>query len=346
MKLRHLFEWRVLAIALAVLSTVIVTPGGGTPGGRGSKFENRLKQKVFDQTYSLEAGGELYIDVVDMDIHIRTGPDRTGSVQVFVAGSDPERAAEKFEELRFDARLESNKLSIESQGPTFVVRGFWNRNRSVRVWMIVSVPKEIDSDIRTEDGDVRIDDLTGNARVRTEDGDLEFSEIHGTSIEIHTEDGDVMADVLEADDITVSTEDGDLQIDSIKGGRVDVSSSDGDIEVSRIEAENILMETSDGDIEMTVSGNSLDAECSDGDMTITILDEMEVDVRTADGDVELNIPQNINADLDLEGGHVSVRSKISIKGRVSKERIKGSVNDGGPLIRVRTDDGSILVREG
>ncbi len=343
MRLRHVGRRWVLALAVVTLSIAALATTLAMADDRGSDSEKNKKQKVFDEEFSLRSGGELHIDVDDMDIHVKTGSGRKSSVQVFVSGRNREKAREFFDEMRFDARVEGNRLVIESHEPRFTGWISWNRN--IHVWAVVSIPEKTDADIKTEDGDVYVDDLNGKACVRTEDGDLEFSEIRGPSIEIRTEDGDVSARFLEADEVTVATEDGDLQIDRIKGVRIRMSTSDGDIDTSRIEADDISVEVSDGDVEIGVSGRRLSVECSDGDMRVTILNEMELELRADDGDIELNIPKNVRADLDLQGGRVSVLGKIAVKGKMSKHSIRGSINDGGPLIRVKTSDGSILVRE-
>ena len=351
-----------LGPAIAVfLIAVFVTTAFSLP----SEDEKHKKEKIFDEAFSLESGGELHIDVDDMDIHVKTGVNGESSVQVFVAGRDRDKAREYFEELRFDARLEDNKLVVESREPYSRNGGFWNRYGNVRAWAIVTVPTKIDARIETEDGDIRVDNLSGKAQVSTEDGDVDISDVRGPSVEIRTEDGDVTAGFLEADKITMTGEDGDLQIDRIEGKQIRISLSDGDIEVSQIEGDDITIrtkdgdvvvsridggetsvESSDGDIEIAASGSKLRAECSDGDIKVALSGEMEVDLSADDGDIELSIPKNTGAELDLRGGHVSVRSKIAIKGKVSKESIRGMINDGGPLIRVRTSDGSIVVREG
>jgi hypothetical protein len=72
---------------------------------------------------------------------------------------------------------------------------------------------------------------------------------------------------------------------------------------------------------------------------------MEVDIEIEDGDVVLDLPKNTGFDLDLGGGDVNIRTKLEIEGRVSDDSLRGSVNDGGPVVRVRGGDGSIVVRE-
>ncbi len=345
MKLRDPHGWLSTVLVAFVASAVLMVAALVAVGDPGSKDDNRSKNRVFNEEYPLESGGALEVDVDDMDIHVKTGSGGGCSVEVFAGGSDREKAREYFENMQFDARLEQNTLVIESRGSRHSW-SFWKGFRNVHVWAVVSIPRQTNVIVETEDGDVRVDDVNGIARIYTEDGDLEISEIRGASIDIRTEDGDVTAAALKADDIRVVTEDGDVKIDRIKGGKVRLSSEDGDISVSRIEANDTSVETSDGDIEIAVGGARLDLRCEDGDVIVTLLTSIEADLQTDDGDIKLVIPKTLDADLDLEGDRVSVRHKLAIKGTVSNDRITGSINAGGSLIRVKTDDGSISVSEG
>ncbi len=346
MTLQEITRRRLAAFTVVALSAVVVASALAAPGDRRSDREKRAKDRLFSEEFSLKAGGQLVVDVDDMDIRIETRSGAGGSVEVYGKGSNRERVQEYFEELRFEAHMDGDKLVIKSDQPHYKHHSFWQYVRRVHLLAVITVPERTDLDIETEDGDVRLDKVNGRTRIYTEDGDLELSDVRGPSIELETEDGDVRAQLLEADKITLMTEDGDVQVDRIKGGRVRVVSSDGDIELRQIDADDVSVEAEDGDVELTVAAKKLTAECSDGDLVVTLLKEMAVDLRTDDGDIEINIAKNIGADLDLRGGHVSVRSKIAIKGNVSRRSVRGEINDGGPTIRAKSDDGTILVREG
>ncbi|UCH83237.1 MAG: DUF4097 family beta strand repeat protein [Candidatus Latescibacterota bacterium] len=299
---------------------------------------------VYSEEFALSPAGKLSIDVDDMDIRVETGTGAPGRVEVYITGRDRDKAEEWLERSKFEARLDGNHLLVQSRDPDSAIFGFGNLFDNMRVLAVVSIPKQIAIDIRTEDGDVRIGEIKGDARVITEDGDLDLAGIHGGTIEIDSEDGDIDAESLTADDVTISTEDGDVDIDVIQSEGLRVSSSDGDIKLAKIDGGVTFVETSDGDIEFAVSGTRLKVRCSDGDLTATLLSGIEADIKTSDGDVDLYIPKGTAADIDLRGGSVSVRD-VSVKGSVTDETIQGSINEGGPLIRVRTDDGSIRIRE-
>lgn len=326
--------------------------------------KDKSKDLMFDKEFSFEPGGTLVIKAEDIDFDIRTSAGATSTVKLYVSGKNREKAVEYFEKLKFNAYLDDNELVLETRKKHINIVGFWNAFRNIRAWAVVTVPEKIDVEFNTEDGDIILESIAGNASIYTEDGDIDISGISGGSIKIKTEDGDVAADILEggnvivysedgdieirslkSDDVNIDTEDGDLLIDRIDSGTAKLSSEDGDVEVERIDSDEIVVHTEDGDITMTVSGDRFRGKCEDGDIRINLLNEMEVTIGSEDGDIILTVPKDSNADLDLSGDHVKLKSKISIQGTVSKKRIRGTFNNGGPLIKIRVEDGTIIFSE-
>ncbi|MFQ5511155.1 MAG: hypothetical protein ACE5EO_04835 [Candidatus Krumholzibacteriia bacterium] len=108
---------RFLAVSTLAIGVALVATAFATPSDRRSADEKHARDVAFFEEFALSSGGELRVEVGDMDIHVRTGKPGKSSVEVFVSGADPERAREYFEELTFDARLEGNTLLVESREP-------------------------------------------------------------------------------------------------------------------------------------------------------------------------------------------------------------------------------------
>jgi hypothetical protein len=335
---------RRLAVILTLFAMLCaVAAAAGTQGPSFIRTDHPSKT-VFDQQFSLKEGGVLRVDVDDMDVYVKetNGQSR---VEVFVAGPDLDRAVQFFEdELGFEAEKNGNDLSLTSVGPRYGSRGFWQRYRNVQCWMIVSVPARFNADIVTNDGDLRIDRLSGDIQIRTDDGDIDVRELTGPTIDIRTSDGDVTGGVLDSKEIDINTSDGDVAADHVKGGRVSVTSSDGNLTIEKVEGEDVSMRSSDGDIEVGASGGDLKIDCRDGDMQVTLLDAMTVDLVARDGDIDIVIPQNLHVDLELRGDDVRVRGGNLTKGSVTDRGVVGSLNEGGPLVRAKTNDGSIALK--
>ena len=306
---------------------------------------SRNKTSMFEESYDVSEGDALDIKVEDMDVYIEKTSGKS-SVTVYVGGNNKDRAIEYFEEyMTFEAKMDGNTLRIESNGAHHGDWRFWKRYQDVDIWMIVQVPAQVDARIRTDDGDVDIDELDGKTELITEDGDIEVGLLAGEEAVIRSEDGDIMVRKIDVSGrVDIETEDGDLVGDSYTADTVILSSEDGDIEVERINASDIDVSVSDGDVQFAAEGGRLEASCSDGDVTISLLSDMDVNLTSDDGDIDLRVPRNMGAELELRGGDVHVSSKIKVNGRISDNRVTGTMNDGGKKIRARTHDGSISIR--
>ena len=331
-----------IALFIVVACVSVAFAGSDDPTFTKSKYPEK---KMVDKEFSLTAGGVLRIDVDDMDIHVKNSDGKTSRVQVFVAGPDQERAVEFFEEhLNFELGENDNELTMTSEGPRYHSGSFWKKYRRVHIWAIVTVPSRFDADITTDDGDLRVDALEGRIKIRTEDGNIEARDLRGSSIDVKSSDGDVTTSSLEADEVIVDTSDGDIIGERFHAKHITVRTSDGDIMIERLEGGEISIRSQDGDIEVGVSGDELTASCSDGDMEVTLFDAMAVDLRARDGDIRLSIPQSLHVDLELKGDDVSVRGGTLTKGDVSSRGVVGSLNKGGPLVRAKSNDGTIALR--
>jgi hypothetical protein len=344
--LRHISFGPAALIPAAALAVALCVPSplaGMETDEPEFTRSKRPTHKVVDREFELEAGGQLRIDVDDMDVYIKKNTGDKSRVEVYVSASSEEKAREFFErDSGFELEERDNELVMSTAGRSRFWSNFW---RSTRMWAIVSVPARFDADVTTVDGDLRVDDLQGDIAIRTEDGDIDARGLRGPSIDIKTSDGDIVGRSLTADDeLVVRSSDGDIIADRFQAERVAVNTSDGDIEVSHLEGDDIEIRSSDGNIEIVVSGKALRADCSDGDIRVTLLDAMAVDLKSKDGDIDIVVPQGLHVDIDLRGDDVSVRGGTLKNGNVSRRGVEGSLNDGGPLVRAKSNDGTIVLR--
>jgi DUF4097 and DUF4098 domain-containing protein YvlB len=300
------------------------------------------KQQVLDQDLDLRAGGTLRVLVGDINLHLKAGGSGPAHIDVFVSGPDVDKAVEYYEEkVRMSIESHDGVLTIESRERRDHSHWFFDGLRRVNVWAVVTVPTELNTDIRTVDGDVLIDELNGKLEIETTDGDIRAGKLLGNSLVLESTDGDVEVRSIDSDDVELSTTDGDLQVKTLSAKRVTVSSTDGDISLPQMEADEITLKCSDGDVDVAARGGVLTATCGDGDLDVELLDSMEVNLRSRDGDISLVVPRSLGADLDMRGDDISLRGGIKVKGSVSDRRVVGSINDGGPLVKVKTSDGDI-----
>lgn len=122
---------------------------------------------------------------------------------------------------------------------------------------------------------------------------------------------------------------------------VDISLVTGSISVDKIKGA-VDVETVTGSISIQDIAGNIDTKTVTGSISLQNIDG-SIDAKTVTGDIKVLLPENINADLSAElvTGKIHTDFHVKIKGNISKKRIDGVINDGGPLINLETVTGSI-----
>lgn len=176
---------------------------------------------------------------------------------------------------------------------------------NARITFTLTVPKTLNIDLNTSGGSIKIDDLVGQVDAHTSGGAIRVNDIEG-NIDLHT-----------------------------SGGAISIGHITGNAELS----------TSGGSISIeSVSGN-LDAHTSGGSISATLTKQLTDDAKlsTSGGSISLYLPKDMHFDIDASTSGGRVASDFSVNGTVKKRSIEGTVNGGGPHIRLKTSGGSINV---
>lgn len=267
--------------------------------------QERSEQVMYEGEFDVRSGGSLTVDLADMDVTVQEGSGSVATVRVFASARDMAWGREIYDRSQFEAGASGGNLTLTAVNPR-IQREEWERGNWVSLRAEVTVPGRYDLDLHTGDGDIRVGSFEGEFRARSGDGDVRVDALVGSRIEIRTADGDVSAESLDASEIVLHTSDGDLRSDRVNG--------------------------------------ALTAESSDGDIRFGIQGFEGLSVRTGDGDVMLSVDPSIAADVFIEAEDVDMSRDFSVSGRLRDRNVEGSINGGGPDLRVRTGDGSVTIR--
>jgi DUF4097 and DUF4098 domain-containing protein YvlB len=211
-------------------------------------------------------------------------------------------------QVRVTAEQSGSEISVNAHVmPTFGIMfgSHW-------VHIEVSMPRKADLNVHTGDGGVQIEPLEGQVRVWTGDGHIEARGLRG-DVNLRTGDGGIEATGLDGR-LVASSGDGHITVRG-RFDALDVSSGDGSIEAEAI------------------AGSLLGAGWT---------------LHTGDGGLTLRVPSGIKADLDAStgDGHISVEIPVEVEGEWRPRReLRGTINGGGPLLRLRSGDGSIRIEK-
>lgn len=147
------------------------------------------------------------------------------------------------------------------------------------------------------------------------------------TVDIHTSDGSIRLEGLHGA-LRADTGDGGIQGESLDGS-LDAHSGDGSLHISG-RFDGVQLQTSDGSVELNADrGSRLQSDWR---------------LQTGDGSVRLTVPRDLSANVDLHTGDGSITlngPSLAVTGTQSEHEVQGKLNGGGPMLIVRTGDGSI-----
>jgi hypothetical protein len=143
----------------------------------------------------------------------------------------------------------------------------------------------------------------------------------------------------------IRTGDGNIHVAGARGG-LRLSTGDGRIEAGQLDG-SLQAHTGDGSIQVRGRFEMLDLRTGDGSIVAEVEPGSKMAapwrVQTGDGSVSVRIPDGFSAAIEAQtgDGHIDVDVPATVAGRISESRFQGKLGEGGHLLRVQTNDGSI-----
>jgi DUF4097 and DUF4098 domain-containing protein YvlB len=257
----------------------------GTPDVRVSTFDGSIQVTAWDKA-------EVLVEIE------KRGPSK-----------------QSIDELVVSATETGGVIEVAVKRPRAESFNGFGIHRSADARLIVSVPRRANLRVRSEDGGIRVDGVSGQLDLRTDDGSIRASDISG-EMTIDTGDGSVT--VMNAD------------------GRLAVETSDGSVSVSGTLAA-VKLHTGDGSVSYRAAPGS------------TMADDWEI--TTGDGGVSVYLPAEFSARIDAHTGDGRITNDLRVDQleksddqERTRRTLRGTLGSGGKLLRVRTGDGSIRLK--
>jgi hypothetical protein len=291
--------------------------------------QGRIERTV-EKTFTVTGPGTVRIETHGGRIRVAPG---TGSVVTVTAlqkiKADSEAEADqllKKLELTFDQSGNDVSASAKYESrPSGFRFGSWP---PVNVEFAVTVPASYSADVRTSGGPIDIGDLSGKINARTSGGPIKLGKMGG-EVDAHTSGGSITLDEARGS-VELKTSGGNITVGRV-AGPADLSTSGGAIRIDSVESA-VRAHTSGGSIRAGIVG-PLKEDCilstSGGGVSVTVdkIAAFRLDASTSGGGV------------DADGLTLTLES-----GRVGRGKLSGSVNGGGPLLKLRSSGGNIAVR--
>ncbi|MBI1925900.1 DUF4097 family beta strand repeat protein [Candidatus Poribacteria bacterium] len=310
----------------------------------GTVFAGDFVEDKIEKTFQVAPGGRLTIDSDRGSIEVRTAARNVVDVEIEkkVKRKDTRAATEIFKD--FVVTLEQkNGRDVVITAKHKRGKDFWNNGRNqLSVHFRITVPQKYNVDLKTARGSISIVALEGEVRVQTSGGSLHFGEIKG-ALWGQTSGGSIDLKGCQGN-VYIKTSGGSLDVGNVDG-EVEVETSGGSIHIASVKG-NVTARTSGGGIRVEEAGQVI-ATTSGGSIEAHISRQPKGDcaLETSGGSVTAYLADDIavNVDAQTSGGRVSTDLPVAmtVQGEMSKNKLQGTINGGGPLLKLRTSGGNM-----
>jgi len=292
----------------------------------GNSYLSADTEDVVKKSFNVESGGTLTLNTNMGTIQVETHSSKTINVEVIkkVGYDNADKAREIFSDFNLDFNQSGSDLRIEGKYKRQKGVFSWSGSNRFSVKYLIKVPQHYNLDLYTSGGSIAVSSIEGDVKVNTSGGSLKLAEIKG--------------------EVNGHTSGGSIKLESC-AGNAKVTTSGGSITIGKVEGE-VRASTSGGSITVDEVMGTINASTSGGSVRATISKQPKGDCKltTSGGSVSVKLADDINVDLYAKssGGRVHADIK-NISGDISKQKIKGKINDGGPELYLSTSGGSVRI---
>ena len=295
-----------LAVGSCPVALCLLTAGASGCVVKVDSNDYKIRE---ERRFRVEGVTDIRLATFDGAIAVR-GWDRD---EVYVEIEKRGRDRQEVQAIEVVAEQDGRQISIEARQPSARKYGFGvvtTRTRDARI--VASVPASSNVLLRTGDGAINVERITGRLELRTSDGNISGLDLKG--------------------DLFANTEQGHVRLEGVDG-RCDLVTSDGSITLQgRLDA--LRARTGDGTVVVKVlPGSRVDSEWS---------------LSTGDGPMVVYVPEHFGAEFDAEThrGAVKIDPALSLTAVADMPRgvFRGTLANGGHLVRLRTREGAITIK--
>ena len=281
-----------------------------------------LRDEIVD-SFAVKPGGTLNFDSDLANIEITT--NETETLRAEFTREFKVSNAQEADALRQKLDVQMTKTDNDVK---VTVRWAGDRHdrelQRVHVNFRIAIPRKFNLDLRTC-GSARIGDLDGTVKAVLRGGSIQLRNVAGP--------------------VTARTDGGSISIRDV-GGDIDATSNGGSVAVGRVNGK-VIARANGGSVAIDEATDAIDARAAGGSVAAYISKQPRSDSKLiADaGNVELRLAESIAIDIDAACSAGRLSSEFSLYGHQDDDRLKGTINGGGPLVMLRASAGNIHIRK-
>jgi DUF4097 and DUF4098 domain-containing protein YvlB len=285
-----------------------------------------------EKSFAFAPGGSFTLDSDLGSVRVE-GSDQSGA-RVLVTSNRDE--LEKDFDLKFEESTGQLRVVLKRKSSSR-----WTHDLSVS--FDVKVPASTRLEVITGGGSIDVSGLTAPAKVSTSGGSIHAldqkgdiaAETSGGSIELRRARG-VAKLHTSGGGITVEALEGPLEAGT-SGGSIELDGVTGDL-VARTSGGSIRIREAAGRVDARTSAGSIDAAFAKGNARGGTL-------VTSAGQVRVRLDRSVDLEVDAatSAGSVTTEIPLTVVGSLPGSSVKGKLNKGGEILKLRTSAGSITI---
>jgi serine/threonine protein kinase len=266
----------------------------------------------FSKTFTVGQDGKLVMNVDRGGIQVVGGDQETVEVRVSrkVRNANNADADRILAEQDLVVNQAGNQISVSAHEPSSLGRssGWWWTRPGLDVNYKISVPRKFALQLQTMGGNIKTATVQGEVKVHTQGGQLEFDDVEG-NVAGQTRGGGIRAAGCKGE-LVVQTDGGGITVESFSGPFVQGITQGGPISA---------------DFAASPKADSL--------------------LKTIGGGVTVRLPETAAVTLDAhtQGGTVKSDLPVLTQGATGRDALRGTINGGGPSLKLETMGGNIQV---
>lgn len=319
------------------------------------------------EVFPVAAGGKLTVNTDFGAIDVQSAETDTVSVRVQRSAQlkADRRAGEILKNFEVQLTHEASDLKIEAK-----FRGSekqWKKaQKRLDIQFSLVVPRHYSLDLKTARAEISAVDITGDVNAKTAGSRLRLENITGC-IQGKTSGGNIDLKAFNGDvdlqtsggNMTLETGTGDVKAKT-SGGNLQFANVTGVVN-GRTSGGNITLRRCKGGADVKTAGGSIEVE-NDGPILAkttggTIRCQLQksstrqnllLDLEAIGGGMNISLVPDIAATVEAKvlGGAVTTELPVTVEGGpVKPNELQGTINGGGPLLKLRSVGGSIMLRK-
>jgi len=303
-------------------------------------------EKVEEKTFMLAFGGTIIVRGNEGSIIIKSWDREQVHLKMTKRawGRNRREAERLLEEIEVRIQETRNRLNIKEMEryrednfnfSDLFDGEFWREKgrRSGSVDFELTVPREVQLRLRTDEGDIELSGTKGELTIDVDEGEVNVEDVVSDNVQINVDEGDIY--LFKVDDggdglWKIDSDEGAIFIEDGRLKEIDASSDEGEIVLRAVHSYRFWLATDEGDIETDFypeEGGSY---------------RMETD----EGDVDISIPENANLEVKLQTyeGRIDSDFDLPIRERGDGEVMVGVLGRREGTLRAFTDEGDIILK--